>query len=71
MLGLLFDVVGFAFVLVVIGYAAAMQYLRDERERLAELDQMVRGEVVALQQIQRVHDAYFAARDELRRRLSG
>ncbi len=70
MVGLIFDLVGFAFVLLVIGYSLAMQHLRGERERLAELDRMVRGEVVALQQIRRVHDAYFAVRDEIRRRRS-
>ncbi|MBM7807770.1 hypothetical protein JOD57_003607 [Geodermatophilus bullaregiensis] len=70
MFGLVFDIVGIAVVLIVTGYALAMHYLRAERDRLAELHLLVQGEVVAMQQIQRVHDAYFAARDELRRRRS-
>jgi hypothetical protein len=53
--------------LVVIGYGLALYRLRTERQRLQALRQVVAGEFVALQQVQRISDVYLQARAALRR----
>jgi hypothetical protein len=53
--------------LLAAGYGLALYRVRAERARLAAWRQVVQGEFVALQQVQRVHNLYFQARDALRR----
>ncbi len=50
------------------GYALALYRLRRERQRLSELRRMVAGEMEAMYQVHRIHDAFLEARDALRRR---
>jgi hypothetical protein len=57
-----------ALLLVAFGYGVAFLHRRWEWRRLQELRQLVHGEMSAMQQVTRINDAYFAARDQLRRR---
>ncbi len=54
-------------VLLVAGYLFGLYRVRHEYARLAELRQIVQGEVVAMQQIGRINEAYFEARRYMRR----
>jgi hypothetical protein len=54
-------------VLLVAGYLLGLYRVRHEYARLAELRQIVQGEVVAMQQIGRINEAYFEARRQMRR----
>ncbi len=57
----------FVALLVAAGYALALHRLRRERQRLSELRRMVAGEMEAMYQVHRIHDAFLEARDALRR----
>ncbi len=50
-----------------VGYRLAFWRMRCERDRLAELHQLVVGEMEAMHQVHRIYDAFTQARDELRR----
>jgi hypothetical protein len=54
-------------VLVAAGYGLGCYRLRQDYARLTELRQLVHGELVALQQVRYLTEAYFDARDALRR----
>jgi hypothetical protein len=56
-----------ALVLLATGYLFGLYRVRHEYARLAELRQLVQGEVVAMQQIGRINEAYFEARSRMRR----
>jgi hypothetical protein len=58
---------GFVVLLLFAGYRLALYRMRRERERLRELRQMVHGEMQAMYQVHRIHDAFVEARDALRR----
>jgi hypothetical protein len=58
---------GFIALLLFIGYRLALYRMRQERERLRELRQMVAGEMEAMYQVHRIHDAFVEAREALRR----
>jgi hypothetical protein len=54
-------------VLAAAGYGLGRYRLRQDYARLTELRQLVHGELVALQQVLHLTEAYFDARDALRR----
>ncbi len=56
-----------AAVLLAVGYLLGLYRVRHEYARLTELRQIVQGEVVAMQQIGRINEAYFEARRQMRR----
>ncbi len=59
--------IGFVGLLIAAGYVLALYRLRRERQRLSELRQMVHGEMVAMYQVHRIHDAFLETREALRR----
>ena len=63
------DVTFFDLVVIVItvSFGLALHHLRAEQERLTVLRRKALAEVVAMQQIHRINEAYFTARDGLRR----
>jgi hypothetical protein len=56
-----------AALLIVAGVVLALCWQRREFARLSEVRQQVRGELVAMEQTRRIHDAYFDARAAMRR----
>ena len=56
-----------AAVLVAAGYGLGHYGVRREYVRLTALRQLAHGELVALQQVQRITEAYLDAREALRR----
>jgi CHASE1-domain containing sensor protein len=66
MVGLLLFLLFVVLPLVTLGVLLARWWRRAEFARLAELRADVRQEIVTMQQIARVHDAFFAAREAMR-----